>query len=163
SWESLAFQPRFTATAANVAYGWWSHDIGGGLFWVEQAPRSPPWGGLGASCPTPRLPSHKNTPPTRRRGGAGAQAGGGGARPPGHAAAPRAHPVHLLDGLAQHPAWHPARHTALLLEPGAGGRLQLPAGLLVRQRAHRRSVHRAADRGGAVEPSARVAARGRVV
>jgi alpha-glucosidase (family GH31 glycosyl hydrolase) len=29
SWDSLAFQPRFTATAANVNYGWWSHDIGG--------------------------------------------------------------------------------------------------------------------------------------
>ncbi len=28
-WRSLAFQPRFTTTAANVAYGWWSHDIGG--------------------------------------------------------------------------------------------------------------------------------------
>ena len=29
NWESLAFQPYFTATAANVCYGWWSHDIGG--------------------------------------------------------------------------------------------------------------------------------------
>lgn len=29
TWEALAFQPRFTATASNVAYGWWSHDIGG--------------------------------------------------------------------------------------------------------------------------------------
>ena len=28
-WDSLAFQPRFTATAANVGYGYWSHDIGG--------------------------------------------------------------------------------------------------------------------------------------
>lgn len=28
-WRTLAFQPRFTATAANVGYGWWSHDIGG--------------------------------------------------------------------------------------------------------------------------------------
>lgn len=28
-WESLAFQPGFTATAANVGYAWWSHDIGG--------------------------------------------------------------------------------------------------------------------------------------
>lgn len=28
-WESLAFQPYFTATAANVGYSWWSHDIGG--------------------------------------------------------------------------------------------------------------------------------------
>jgi len=31
-WRSLAFQPYFTATAANVAYGWWSHDIGGHFF-----------------------------------------------------------------------------------------------------------------------------------
>ncbi len=29
NWESLAFQPYFTSTAANVGYGYWSHDIGG--------------------------------------------------------------------------------------------------------------------------------------
>ena len=29
SWESLNFQPYFTATASNIGYGWWSHDIGG--------------------------------------------------------------------------------------------------------------------------------------
>ena len=29
TWDSLAFQPYFTATAANVGYGYWSHDIGG--------------------------------------------------------------------------------------------------------------------------------------
>lgn len=28
-WASLAFQPYFTATAGNVAYPYWSHDIGG--------------------------------------------------------------------------------------------------------------------------------------
>jgi alpha-glucosidase (family GH31 glycosyl hydrolase) len=28
-WQVLAYQPYFTSTAANVAYGWWSHDIGG--------------------------------------------------------------------------------------------------------------------------------------
>jgi alpha-glucosidase (family GH31 glycosyl hydrolase) len=28
-WESLAFQPAFTAAAANVNFGYWSHDIGG--------------------------------------------------------------------------------------------------------------------------------------
>jgi len=28
-WDSLAFQPWFTATAANVGYAYWSHDIGG--------------------------------------------------------------------------------------------------------------------------------------
>jgi alpha-glucosidase (family GH31 glycosyl hydrolase) len=29
TWGSLSFQPYFTATAANVGYGYWSHDIGG--------------------------------------------------------------------------------------------------------------------------------------
>lgn len=29
SWKSLQFQPYFTLTAANIGYGWWSHDIGG--------------------------------------------------------------------------------------------------------------------------------------
>jgi len=32
SWESLAYQPYFTATASNVLYGYWSHDIGGHMF-----------------------------------------------------------------------------------------------------------------------------------
>ena len=29
NWKVLDFQPYFTANAANVAYTWWSHDIGG--------------------------------------------------------------------------------------------------------------------------------------
>jgi hypothetical protein len=29
TWDALAYQPYFTATAANVGYGYWSHDIGG--------------------------------------------------------------------------------------------------------------------------------------
>lgn len=28
-WSVLEFQPEFTATAANIGNGWWSHDIGG--------------------------------------------------------------------------------------------------------------------------------------
>lgn len=32
SWKSLDFQPCFTATASNVLYGYWSHDIGGHKF-----------------------------------------------------------------------------------------------------------------------------------
>lgn len=31
-WSVLDFQPYFTATAANVGYSWWSHDIGGHNF-----------------------------------------------------------------------------------------------------------------------------------
>lgn len=29
TWESLAFQPEFTASSSNIGYGYWSHDIGG--------------------------------------------------------------------------------------------------------------------------------------
>ena len=29
TWETLDYLPEFTATASNVGYGWWSHDIGG--------------------------------------------------------------------------------------------------------------------------------------
>ncbi len=28
-WAALRFQPYFTATASNIGYSWWSHDIGG--------------------------------------------------------------------------------------------------------------------------------------
>ncbi|MBQ7739821.1 MAG: alpha-xylosidase [Eubacterium sp.] len=50
-WEVLDFQPCFTNTAANAAYCWWSHDIGGHhkgyrdddlyLRWIEYATFSP--------------------------------------------------------------------------------------------------------------------------
>ncbi len=29
TWRSLRYQPYFTATASNIGYTWWSHDIGG--------------------------------------------------------------------------------------------------------------------------------------
>lgn len=29
TWKTLKFLPYFTATASNIGYGWWSHDIGG--------------------------------------------------------------------------------------------------------------------------------------
>lgn len=29
NWKGLAYQPEFTATASNVGFGFWSHDIGG--------------------------------------------------------------------------------------------------------------------------------------
>ena len=32
TWETLAFLPWFTATASNVNYGYWGHDIGGHMF-----------------------------------------------------------------------------------------------------------------------------------
>ncbi len=32
TWASLEYQPEFTATAANVNYGYWGHDLGGHFF-----------------------------------------------------------------------------------------------------------------------------------
>ncbi len=32
AWEALQFLPWFTATASNVGYGYWGHDIGGHMF-----------------------------------------------------------------------------------------------------------------------------------
>ncbi|CAD7958752.1 unnamed protein product, partial [Amoebophrya sp. A120] len=34
-WSSLAFQPEFTTAASNVAFPYWSHDIGGFLLPVD--------------------------------------------------------------------------------------------------------------------------------
>ena len=38
TWESLQFQPEFTATASNIGYGWWSHDIGGHFHGYKASP-----------------------------------------------------------------------------------------------------------------------------
>jgi len=37
NWKSLHYQPYFTATASNVGFGFWSHDIGGHM-WGESYP-----------------------------------------------------------------------------------------------------------------------------
>lgn len=60
SWESMAFQPEFTATAANVAYGWWSHDIGGHCEGIEDAELYTRWVQFGIFSPIMRLHSTNN-------------------------------------------------------------------------------------------------------
>jgi hypothetical protein len=60
TWEALAFQPYFTATAANVAYGWWSHDIGGHMLGTEDAELYLRWVQFGVLSPIFRLHSTKN-------------------------------------------------------------------------------------------------------
>jgi alpha-glucosidase (family GH31 glycosyl hydrolase) len=40
-WNSLAYQPYFTSTAANVGYGYWSHDIGGHMLGSTVDPSRP--------------------------------------------------------------------------------------------------------------------------
>jgi len=60
SWESLAFQPEMTATAANVAYGWWSHDIGGHCEGIEDPELYLRWVQFGVFSPIFRLHSTNN-------------------------------------------------------------------------------------------------------
>jgi alpha-glucosidase (family GH31 glycosyl hydrolase) len=60
SWASLAFQPHFTATAANIGYGWWSHDIGGHFFGTRDDELATRWVQFGTFSPIMRLHSGKN-------------------------------------------------------------------------------------------------------
>lgn len=60
SWASLAFQPEFTATASNIGYGWWSHDIGGHLWGVRDDELTLRWAQLGVWSPILRLHSSNN-------------------------------------------------------------------------------------------------------
>ncbi len=60
TWQSLAFQPEFTATAANVGYSWWSHDIGGHMDGKPDAELFVRWVQYGVFSPILRLHSTKN-------------------------------------------------------------------------------------------------------
>lgn len=59
-WDSLAFQPEMTTTAANVAFGWWSHDIGGHYGGIEDAELYLRWVQFGVFSPIFRLHSTNN-------------------------------------------------------------------------------------------------------
>ena len=61
SWKSLDFQPFFTASAANVAYGWWSHDIGGHMHGMVDPDLYTRWVQLGVLSPIFRLHCSKDT------------------------------------------------------------------------------------------------------
>ncbi len=60
TWDSLKFQPYFTSTAANVAFGWWSHDIGGHMGGIEEPELYLRWVQYGVFSPILRLHSTKN-------------------------------------------------------------------------------------------------------
>lgn len=60
SWESLNFQPYFTATASNVGYTCWSHDIGGHMEGVRDTELMVRWIQYGVFSPINRLHSSRN-------------------------------------------------------------------------------------------------------
>jgi alpha-glucosidase (family GH31 glycosyl hydrolase) len=65
-WESLAFQPWFTATAANVGYAYWSHDIGGHMPGAVDPELYTRWVQFGAFSPILRTHTTKNADAERR-------------------------------------------------------------------------------------------------
>ena len=65
-WDSLAFQPWFTATAANVGYAYWSHDIGGHMPGAVDPELYTRWVEFGAFSPILRTHTTKNPEAERR-------------------------------------------------------------------------------------------------
>jgi len=57
TWESLRFQPEFTAKASNIGYAWWSHDIGGHMGGYRDDELFVRWLQLGVLSPINRLHS----------------------------------------------------------------------------------------------------------
>ena len=66
SWDSLAFQTVFTAQAANVGYGYWSHDIGGHIPGRVDPELYTRWVQFGAFSPILRTHTTKNADAERR-------------------------------------------------------------------------------------------------
>jgi len=60
NWDSLRFQPYFTANAANIGYTWWSHDIGGHMHCAKDDELYLRWVQFGVFNPIQRLHSTSN-------------------------------------------------------------------------------------------------------
>ncbi len=66
TWQSLGYQPYFTATAANVGFGYWSHDIGGHMDGPVEPELYTRWIQFGAFSPILRTHTTKNPGAERR-------------------------------------------------------------------------------------------------
>ncbi|MDD3154120.1 MAG: glycoside hydrolase family 31 protein [Victivallaceae bacterium] len=66
TWESLQYQPYFTATAANVLYGYWSHDLGGHMPGKIEPELYLRWLQFGMYSPIMRTHTTKNRDAERR-------------------------------------------------------------------------------------------------
>jgi alpha-glucosidase len=66
TWDSLAYQPWFTATASNVLYGTWSHDIGGHMSGENTPELYTRWMQFGLFSPILRTHANKSKTSDRR-------------------------------------------------------------------------------------------------
>ncbi len=60
TWDTLDFQPYFTATASNAGYGYWSHDIGGHMHGIKNDEMLVRWIQFGVFSPIMRMHSSDN-------------------------------------------------------------------------------------------------------
>ncbi len=60
TWEMLDFLPYFTSTAANVGFGWWSHDVGGFMNGIRDDEMMVRWEQFSVFSPINRLHSSDN-------------------------------------------------------------------------------------------------------
>ncbi|MBE3075542.1 MAG: glycoside hydrolase [Actinobacteria bacterium] len=74
TWDSLDFQPYFTATGANVGYFWWSHDVGGHIGGAKDNELATRWYQLGVFSPINRLHSSNSPFDSKEPSRFGAQA-----------------------------------------------------------------------------------------
>ena len=109
TWASLAFQPYFTATASNVAYAWWSHDIGGHMDGIRDPELFARWVQYGVFSPILRLHSTSNRFLERRPWGYDAEI----ERVSSNALRLRAALVPYLYSMA----WRAAAYTRPLIQP----------------------------------------------
>jgi hypothetical protein len=65
-WSALQFQPYYTATASNVGYGWWEHDIGGHMGGATEPELFARWVQFGALSPALKLHGTKDVLTERR-------------------------------------------------------------------------------------------------
>ena len=141
------FQPEFTATASNIGYGWWSHDIGGHIFGVRDDELATRWVQLGVFSPILRLHSSSNPflvkePWLFPRE---ARAAMGDALRFRHRLVPYLHTMNHRAAAEGVPLVRPMYHLA----PDGAARLRRAEPVRVRLRAARRADHHAARPGDA--------------
>ena len=157
TWESLDFQPSFTATASNAGYGWWSHDIGGHFKGYKDDELTTRWVQLGVFSPILRLHSGLNPFNTREPWRFDSDSERVMTDVPPAAAPAAAVP---RDHERARPRGRADRAADVLRPPRGAGGVRRPAPVHVRHRAAGRADHLAARPVHRSRPGHRLAARG---
>src|SRR4029079_900155 len=158
SWASRQCQPESTATASNIGYGWWSHDIGGHLWGERDDELATRWVQLGGLSAVPRLASsgkpllvHEPAPalveqPVPRQGAVAVPARGARRDGRGAALPPPPRPVPAHDEPPRRGGGRAARAPDVPPRAVGGARLHGAQPVRVRLGAARRAGHHAARR-----------------